>query len=170
MDSVYRRSIGAFTLVEILMVIAIIGILAAIVIPEFQEHSQQAKESAAKENLRLLRNVIELYAAQHKGVPPGYPNGDITKTPSVTILMLQLMKATNSDGAITSVGTAGSLGPYLSTLPENPLNGRITIMVTINTLPAEATDTTGWIYKPLTKTIKLNAPGKDSQGVRYYDY
>ncbi|GAH74356.1 unnamed protein product, partial [marine sediment metagenome] len=63
----------AFTLVEILIVVAILGILAAIVIPQFQAHSQEAKEAAAKDNLRILRNAIELYAVQHGGVPPGYP-------------------------------------------------------------------------------------------------
>ena len=61
-----------FSLVEILIVVAILGILAAIVLPEFQAHTQQAKEAAAKDNLRILRQQIELYAAQHNGLAPGY--------------------------------------------------------------------------------------------------
>lgn len=49
-----------FSLVELLIVVAILGILAAIVIPEFQNHSQQAKEAAAKENLRIFREFLRL--------------------------------------------------------------------------------------------------------------
>ena len=71
----------AFSLVELLIVTAIIGILAAIVIPEFQTHSQQAKETAAKDNLRILRNTIELYAVQHNGIPPGYVDNEPLLTP-----------------------------------------------------------------------------------------
>ncbi len=71
-----RHTKYAFTLVEILIVVAILGILAAIVLPTFQDHVQQARESAAKDNLRILRNAIEVYAAQHNDVPPGYPNDD----------------------------------------------------------------------------------------------
>ena len=62
----------AFTLVEILIVVAILGILATIALPTFQSHPQEAKESAAKDNLRILRNAIELFTAQHNDVPPGY--------------------------------------------------------------------------------------------------
>lgn len=87
----------AFTLVEILIVVAILGILAAIVLPQFQSHTQQAKESAAKDNLRILRNAIELYAAQHDGVPPGYPNGDTTASPHYLCFALLCFTTLQSD-------------------------------------------------------------------------
>jgi prepilin-type N-terminal cleavage/methylation domain-containing protein len=59
--TIYNRRKAAFTLVEILIVTAILGILAAIVIPEFQAHATQAKEAAAKESLRMLREAIDRY-------------------------------------------------------------------------------------------------------------
>ena len=54
----------AFTLVEILIVVVILGILAAIVIPRFSDASHQARESALKDNVRFLRSQIQLYKAQ----------------------------------------------------------------------------------------------------------
>ncbi|MCJ7778806.1 MAG: type II secretion system GspH family protein, partial [Sedimentisphaerales bacterium] len=137
---------GGFSLLEILIVVAIVGILAAIVIPEFLDRSQQAKESAAKENLQKLRNVIELYAAQHKGVPPGYPNGDMSKTPLSTTFTQQLCSATNLDGAYAPPGTAGyPMGPYLSEIPENAFNNKNTVKVLVNSgqFSASATGTFG---------------------------
>ena len=59
----------AFTLIEILIVVSILGILSAIVFPEFQAQAQQSRESAAKDNLRILRNAIEIYAAEHNDIP-----------------------------------------------------------------------------------------------------
>lgn len=146
----------AFSLVEILIVVAILGILAAIVLPEFQSHSQEAKESAAKSNLHTLRTGIEVYTAQHNGVPPGYPNDDTTQNPGFIIFLLQMTKQEH----------------YLSELPQNPFSGMRTIKFIGNgeQFPAEATGGFGCIYKPLTKQIRLDWPGADSKGVRYYDY
>lgn len=47
-----------FTLVELLIVIIIIAVLAAVAIPRFQDATRRAKESAVKEHLRYLRNAI----------------------------------------------------------------------------------------------------------------
>ena len=74
-----------FSLVELLIVVAILGILAAIVVPQFQSHATEAKAATAKSNLHLLQAAIELYAAHHNGVPPGYPDGDTSVTPSSTM-------------------------------------------------------------------------------------
>ena len=62
----------AFSIAELVIVAAIIGILAALAVPTLHSHSMEAKEAAARENLQLLRGAIELYAARHAGVPPGY--------------------------------------------------------------------------------------------------
>jgi len=150
-----RNTRYAFTLVELLIVVAILGILAAIVLPTLQGHIQQAKESAAKDNLRILRNTIGLYAAQHNGVPPGYFNDDQLVVSPLQFLYQIVLK-----------------GKYLSKIPENPINGNHIIDLLGNkaTFPAEADDESGWIYQPATKTIRVNSPGTDSKGVRYYDY
>lgn len=52
---------NGFTLVEILIVVVILGILAAIVIPQFSSASQEAKESNLKSNLQAIRSQVQLY-------------------------------------------------------------------------------------------------------------
>ena len=163
----------AFTLVELMIIVAILGIIAAIALPQFQTHTQQAKESAAKESLRILRNAIELYSIQHNDVPPGYPNGDVTAAPSVTVLVYQLCTATKATGEYAAVGTAGyDLGPYIPKFPENPFNNltSIDLLNNIEDMPTGATGNFGWIYKPATKNIRLDWPGTDTDGQDYYNY
>ncbi|MHC4676800.1 MAG: type IV pilin protein [Planctomycetota bacterium] len=146
----------AFTLVEILIVVAILGILAAIALPQFQSHVQEAKEAAAKDNLRILRQQIELYAAQNKGVPPGYP-GNNTSIPPVANAFILFMLRNDK---------------YLSAMPENPFNNKATLQMIANDVifPAEPTGEYGWVYQPQSKTIKLDWTGTDKDGTSYYDY
>src|SRR6266699_3339857 len=56
---------SGFTLVEIQIVVIILGILAAIEIPQFTNASQDARESALLSQLQTLRSQIELYKLQH---------------------------------------------------------------------------------------------------------
>jgi len=148
----------AFTLVEILIVVAVLGILAAIVLPTVQGHITEAKEAAAKDNLRILRNTIEIYAAQHDGIPPGYPFDDPSQAPTHLSFMIRLI----------------IIGKYLPEMPENPFNGKTLLKMVLDAedFPTEPVDTdlNGWIYKPATKTIKLNWLGTDLAGTPYYDY
>ena len=60
----------AFTLIEILIVVVILGILAAIVIPQFTNAADDANQSGVKSQLQTLRSQIELYRAQNAGVDP----------------------------------------------------------------------------------------------------
>ena len=62
-----------FTLVEILIVVVILGILAAIVIPQFTQASTEAKTNSLCSDLQTLRSQIELYKVQHNDVAPGNP-------------------------------------------------------------------------------------------------
>jgi general secretion pathway protein G len=64
-----------FTLVEILIVVVILGILAAIVIPQFTEASTEAKLSSLCSDLQTIRSQIELYKVQHNDAMPGTAAG-----------------------------------------------------------------------------------------------
>ncbi|MBN1817306.1 MAG: type II secretion system protein [Sedimentisphaerales bacterium] len=143
----------AFTLVEILIVVSIIGILAAIVVPEYQNHAQQAAEAAAKENLRILREAIERYTVDHNGIPPGYPDNDTSQAPTGIWVYRHLVDP----------------GEYLTFMPINPFKNNHTINVSATPLVGPDGEN-GWIYYPPTRDFHLNQPGVDSKGISYFDY
>src|ERR1700733_13967537 len=68
-----RRSAArkGFTLVEILIVVIILGILAAIVIPQFTNASTDARKSNMASQDQTIKSQISLYSLQHNDVPPG---------------------------------------------------------------------------------------------------
>ncbi len=59
-----RRKDKGFTLIELMIVVAIIGILAAIAIPNFMNYQCKAKQSEAKSNLGNIRTAEEAYYAE----------------------------------------------------------------------------------------------------------
>lgn len=146
----------AFSIAELVIVAAIIGILAALVTPLLHSHAMEAREAAAQENVRLLRGAIELYAARHQGVPPGYPDNDLTSGPTAQQFRDQ---TTVQDRCLLQI-------------PQNPFNNldRVRIIGNEEDFPAAATGQDGWIYQPATKTIHVDWPGNDSKGTRYFDY
>jgi general secretion pathway protein G len=145
-----------FSVAELLIVVAILGIMAAIVVPQFQSQSTCAKGAVAKDSVRILRAAIELYTAQHSGIPPGYENDDPQTAPTSASFYDQLVVN----------------GTYLAKIPKNPFNNLRNIRVIGNNeaFPPDAVDGYAWIYQAATKTIRLNWPGSDSSGVRYFDY
>lgn len=144
-----------FTLAEMLIVAAIIGILAAIIIPEFRDHAQQAREAAAKDNLRILRNAIELYASQHNGVAPGYNNNDPQGVTTGAIFVAHLV-----------------MGEYIPEMPENPFNllNSVDVINNNDPFPAAATGNFGWVYKPAERKIRLDWTGTDREGATFFEY
>jgi len=58
-----------FTLIELLIVVAIIGILAAIAIPQFAAYRQKAYNSAANADLKNLKTGMEAYMADNQEYP-----------------------------------------------------------------------------------------------------
>jgi general secretion pathway protein G len=65
------RSQRAFTLVELLLVLVILGILAAIVIPRFSGRTEQAKEQAAKTQLSTFRTALDAFEVDNGYYPKG---------------------------------------------------------------------------------------------------
>ena len=126
---------GGFTLVEILIVVVILGILAAIVIPQFTEASTEAKTSSLCTDLQTMRSQIELYKVQHNDDLPGAGTASFTDA---------MTGQTNVAGA---VGT--DYGPYVQKIPTNAFNE-------LDTIDEEAVDTgrgggnCGWHFNNAT--------------------
>ena len=116
-----RRNQRGFTLVEILIVVIILGILAAIVIPQFTSASQDARKNSLVSQLQTLRGQIELYKLQHLDQ---LPSSLVGATPNWD----QLTNKTNSSGT-TGTTTAYPFGPYLQSPPTNPLNAQNAMLV-----------------------------------------
>jgi general secretion pathway protein G len=164
---------AAFTLIEMLIVVVILGILATIVVPQFSNASINAKENTLKDELRYLRTQVVVYKAQHHDVPPGYPNGDRNQAATGPDFINQMTKPTDENSVTNAQNTpVFKYGPYLSSMPSNPLNG-LTAIWTVGDSEAMPDPTNvdyGWIYKPLTGEIIANSTGSDASGTPYKNY
>ena len=131
---------SGFTLVEILIVVVILGILAAIVIPQFTNASESAKSSSLTSQLQTIRSQLELYQVQHNG---SYP----------TLAQLQASWGvmTSKTDATGTINASGAFGPYLQQPPKNPVQNS-------STVAAAAAAGVGWVYDASTGAIKVCVP------------
>ncbi len=162
---------SGFTLVELLIVVVILGILAAVAIPQFASSADEARATSLQTNLSVMRNSMEYYRVQHDGKYPGYPSAG--GAPTAAVAVDQLILASQADGSTGAPGTAGfNLGPYIKeALPENTINGLSTVLVVADGVAFPAPDdTTGWIYQPLIGKIRANSTGTAPSGKNFYDY
>ncbi len=120
-----NRISQAFTLIEILIVVVILGILAAVVIPQFTDASTDARESSVVTQLHTIRNQIELH------------DGRWIQRP-----FAPLTDALAPWGQLTTGDTVFDLdyqGNYLQSPPINPLQNS-------STVAAVAAADVGWVW------------------------
>lgn len=168
------RAQRAFSLIEILIVVVILGILAAIAIPQFSNASQISRENVLKEDLRYLRTQILVYKAQHADVSPGVLEGDLKDG---DFFVRQMMEYTDEQGNPNgaSASSVYKYGPYLRKMPTNPLTDKtgVKILELNDAMTADETmdgGTIGWLYKPSTGEIRVNKTGSDSTGIAFANY
>jgi general secretion pathway protein G len=156
--SIRRMNRKGFTLVEILIVVIILGILAAIVIPQFTNASQDARRSSLGAQLQTLRSQIEMYKLQHEdGLPDLISSWE------------QLTKKTDIEGNVGNTEGVHIFGPYIQSPMTNPLNRLSTIVQSTTTdgsVPHHEDGTVGFIYdyNGGDGTGKVWAPSKNVLG------
>ena len=149
----YRRtSTSAFTLVEILIVVIILGILAAIVIPQFTNASTDARRNSTSSLLQTIRSQVELFKLQHRDRFPLVDLDDITTAWDWD----KLTTKTDEDGV-----AGGALGPYMQQIPVNPLNSNTAVdsVAADPAVGAAAAAGSGYVFSQATG--KVFATDKD---------
>lgn len=99
----HKRNICAFTLIEIMIVVAIIGIIAGIAIPSYMKSRAEARLAACKQNLKTIATAIETCKIRH----PELVEGDHSATYVLSI---------NEECVLYQEG-------YLKAIPKCPGNG-----------------------------------------------
>ena len=127
-----------FTLVELLIVVIILAILAAIVVPQFASTTDDANIASLDTSLSNMRAAIDLYNQQHGEYPGANTAVDVACTGTsgtgiggagatgTQAFIDQMSLYTDANGLSCSIGgtgTAHPFGPYLqkNTLPANPI-------------------------------------------------
>ena len=168
-----------FTLVELIIVIIILGILAALAIPQFTSSTTDAKESSLKGNLAVLRTAIGLYYHEHGSIYPGATkatDGSATSSDAEvnTAIQTQLTLYTDKTGKTNATKTAVfAYGPYLTALPTSPVApAAVTTLLKGKTGAAAlvADNTSHYIYCAGTGQIIANSTATDAAAVAYSAY
>jgi len=130
-----------FTLIDSLMLVILMSLATVGGITLAEAASQNAKETALRENLRTFRTQIEAYKLQHGGTLPLLYQGTFP----------QLIEATNACGVPGPSGKQHPHGPYFrSGIPINPVTGQCVVTLTEENPPKTPSGNGGWLYHQKT--------------------
>ncbi len=170
-ERLFRRS--GFTLVELLIVVVILGVLAAIAIPQFTSNTEDAKLAAVDTSLSELRNAVEMYYHQHNAAYPGakkYTDGTAVSSTSEadTAFVKQLTLYSAATGVAVKIKDAAHpYGPYLKKgIPTNPFNSLATVVTDITTTDistAASSGSGGWKFYVKTGRLLANDGSHDAR-------
>lgn len=127
---------SGFTLIEILIVMTILGVLAATVVPKFSSAALDSRTSVLRQDLQAVRGQIGLYRHHHNEALPaamGETGEDFAR---------RMTTRTDRNG---EEGT--EFGPYMQRIPINPFTSTRTVRV--GGMPAGA-NTHAWRFDPET--------------------
>ena len=107
MKSIRHLQTG-FTLIELMIVVAIIGILAAIAIPKFAELIRKSGEGATKGNLGSLRSAMSIYYGDMEGQYPGDPASLTIAGKYLSTIPLAKTPSYHADSSSILLGSQGT--------------------------------------------------------------
>ena len=142
-----------FSLIELLIVLTMLAVIAAIVVPRLVDASDDARDSALATDLQMLRRQIQMYRTQHKDRGPHLDEkGNVDKDN----LLARMTGRTDVDGRLNA---SGCCGPYLKQGPVNPfLPDAVAGLVAFGTAAMPPRDDkTGWYYNTDTCIISPNS-------------
>jgi type II secretory pathway pseudopilin PulG len=140
----------AFTLIDGLILVAIMAVVAAISMPLLDAAGDRAKATSLTENLRIFRSQIEHYKIEHRGKAPLLFEGSFP----------QLLRATDIDGVPGLSDKQHPLGPYfLTELPMNPYTGSSGVEEVSTFPPKACSKAGGWLYHQPSGKIAPNQEG-----------
>jgi general secretion pathway protein G len=135
------------TQIEILVVVIVLCVVAAIVIPQFSAAGEEAKLSMLVSDLQTIRSQIQLYKLQHNSELPT-KNG-VTFEKAMT-------KYTKADGTPAKPQAPGDgiYGPYLHMIPKNAFNNSNVISTGAGAPPGD--NSSGWYFNVTTGAFNAN--------------
>lgn len=160
-----KRTRSAFSLVEMVMVITIIGIIAAIAVPKLSTASRHTEAKALQASVTNIRRAIDRYFAEHNRFP-GYDPG--SGTPSGAKFPDQLMKFTDLAGNTSDTkSSVFRFGPYIRPpFPKNPTNDLDTVHSKATPGAADPADgSVGWIAVLSTGDFGISASDTEIEKV-----
>jgi prepilin-type N-terminal cleavage/methylation domain-containing protein len=154
------RRLRAFSLIELVIVIVIIGVLAAIAVPRLSRGASAAGENALAANLSVIRNGIEMFAAEHGQTYPAI--GDLTNA------LTQYSNLAGTTFGARDVATGIIYGPYVRTIPALSVGAKKGETAFVAALGGAG----GWVYTAATGTVTANCADAevDGAGKKYNTY
>jgi prepilin-type N-terminal cleavage/methylation domain-containing protein len=129
-----RRSNGGFTLIEILIIVVILGILAAVVVPQFSDASERSATNGASRQLQMLRGQIELFRNQEGRDP------DLIGQQWAELLAGDYLANPPRNPNNSSLTVAGAAGPGVGWVWRDKGNGTLVLYATDQTSLVETAD------------------------------
>lgn len=140
-----------FTLIELMIVVAILGILASLALTKYGQMLEKSKEGQTKGNLNSIHSAAAIYYGDQKGVWP-------TTLNTQSVFSFSQYLDTVSAVKVSGYFVGGAASPA----------GNLVTMTTQGSAPVASG--TGWLYDSTNGTVYVNSTVKDSKTMPYSFY